>query len=721
MSVGAIELEIIRHRLETINADAGETLVRVSGSQIASEAGDYNTALMTADGAVVACSKSVVVQSTSLNLIVTDILEHYRDNPGIHPGDQFLTNDPYIGALHQPDVTIVAPIFVDGRMIGWSGCTVHEADVGGPVGGGFNHAARSIFDEPLPIAPIKLVEGGQVRADIERDILARSRTPELNALDLLGQVAANQAAAARVGELAEQYGAAHVETAMCQLIESTEAAFRRRLASLPDGRWRDVAFLQHERREGDDYVPNAIYAVRLTLTKAGERLILDFSESDGEAPGAINSAYPALANFVMAALLVHLCYGMPWVPGAIWRAIELKSKPGTIVHAAWPAGVAMSTGTSAQAIRNVTTACIARLLDASEETACHAMASSQSTGAGGMSISGFDADDRPFHTLFLDELTGGGGASSESDGADIAGTSTSPGALPSNVETNEAAFPVLYLTRRELTDSAGPGRRRGGAGLIWSYRPHGTHQPISLSSMTQGLQHPATLGLVGGGPATASGIAVGTGDVTDWAEIERAAADGVVPLPERGMKVRSGQTMIASSQGGGGLGDPIERDPAEVLADVQKGLVSVGGARRDYAVVIADSMVDMTATAALRKACRRDRLGGREPRLRDRVRAGRRISTHLDVDGGNIVCAGCGEVICGESEPILAALTCVEAPAGERFSLTSRYPGSERFRVRHFHCPGCGTQIDVQVAVAGDPVLETTATLSAEEREYADV
>lgn len=715
MSVSAIDLEIIRHRLETINADAGETLVRVSGSQIASEAGDYNTALMTAEGAVVACSKSVVVQSTSLDLIVSDILARYRDNPGINEGDQFLTNDPYIGALHQPDVTIVAPIFVKGRLIAWSGCTVHEADVGGPVGGGFNQAARSIFDEPLPIAPIKLVEGGRVRADIERDILARSRTPELNALDLLGQVAANQAAAARVGELAAHYGADTVEQAMAQLVESTEAAFRRRLATLPDGCWRDIAYLQHERREGDDYVPNAIYAVRLTMTKRGERLVLDFSESDAQAPGAVNSAYPALANFTMAALLVHLCYGMPWVPGAIWRAIELRSKPGTIIHAEWPAGVAMSTGTSAQAIRNVTTACIARMLDASEEGARFAMASSQSTGAGGMSISGFDADERPFHTLFLDELTGGSGASGGSDGADVAGTATSPGALPSNVETNEATFPVLYLARRELVDGAGPGRQRGGAGTIWSYRPHGTAHPIALSSMTQGLQHPATLGILGGEPGAASGIAVADGEITDWAAVEAASGNSPLPLPGKGMKVRPGQTMIASSQGGGGLGDPIERDPALVLTDVENGLVSEEGARRDYAVVVKDNAIDEEATEALRRSRRRERLGGREPLARDRVRAGRRLSTHLDAENGQVVCAACGQAICAEGAPILAALPCIEAPAGERFTLTSRYPGSQRFRIRHFHCPGCGTQIDVQVAVAGEPVLETTAALVEEE------
>ncbi len=709
MSVGAIELEIIRHRLETINADAGETLVRVSGSQIASEAGDYNTALMTADGSVVACSKSVVVQSTSLNLVVADILAHYADNPGINEGDQFLTNDPYVGALHQPDVTLVAPIFADGKLIAWSGCTVHEADVGGPVGGGFNQAARSIFDEPLPIAPIKLVEGGRVRADIERDILARSRTPELNALDMLGQIAANNAAATRLLELVERYGADCLSGAMAQLLDGTEAAFRRRLAALPDGRWRDIAFLQHEKREGDDYVPNAIYAVRLTMTKRGDRLELDFSDSDDQAPGAVNSAYPALANFVMAALLVHLCQGMPWVPGAIWRAIDLKSRPGTIIHAEWPAGVAMSTGTSAQAIRNVTTGCIARLLDGSEELAPLAMASSQSTGAGGMSISGLDAQGRPFHTLFLDELTGGSGAAGSRDGADVAGTATSPGAMPSNVETNEAAFPVLYLVRGELADSAGPGRHRGGSGAIWSYRPHGTASAIALNSMAQGLQHPSTLGILGGEPGSASGIAVAESAGAGWDHLVDGR-NAPLPLPDVNLAVSARHVMIASSQGGGGLGDPIERDPAAVLDDVEEGLVTVAGALRDYGVVIADGALDEAATRQVRIDRRRERLGA-EPLPRDRKRAGQRLSSHFDVADGEIVCAGCGTGICASGGPILASLRSREADVGDRFPLTSLYPGSERFRIRYFYCPGCGTQVDVQVGLAGAPPLETTEAL----------
>ena len=717
MTIGPIELEIIRHRLEAINADAGETLVRVSGSQIASEASDFNTAIMTADGTVISCSKFILVQSTSLNLIVRDILDRYGDNPGIGPGDQFLTNDPYLGTLHQPDVTLVAPIFSGDRLIAWAGSTVHEPDVGGPVSGGFNYAARSIFDEAIPIPPVRIVEAGTIRRDIERDYLARTRTPELNALDLLGQIAANRASERQLLELCTAYGSDGLVQAMDRLLASTEAAFRRRLTELPDGVWRENSFIQHERQSGADYLPNQVYTVRLAMAKTGDRLSFDFSASDDQAPGAVNSTYPTLANFTMAAVLVHICQGLPWMPGAIWRTIDIVSRKASIVDAAWPAGVAMSTGTSAQAIRNCVSGCLARLLDGSVAHAHMAMASSQSSGAGGMSISGHRRDGSPFTTLFLDELSGGGGATVTADGSDISGTATSPGATPSNLETNEAYYPVLYLMRRELADSGGPGKRRGGVGAMHAYRPHQTERSIALLSMAQGLQHPATMGAAGGEPGLPSGFAITGGDVPvaaakGWPELIDVTD---FRLPDAATRLSPGQILVTSSQGGGGFGDPLERDPADVATDVLDGLVSVGNALRDFGVVLSldgdKAEIDHAATEAERQARRKARLGGREPRESCAPLSGRRLSSQFSavaVPGGEqVVCAACGHCICAAGAGIYASLAIHEAAAGERSGITDRYPGSERFRIRHFYCPGCARQVDVQVALSGDPVLES--------------
>ena len=135
-AVSPVLLEIIRHRLNNINDDAASTLKRVSGSQIAVEASDLNTVIMAADGRVVACGRYVLIQVASMHLVVSFLLEHYADNPGIAPGDQFITNDPYVGTLHQPDVVLAAPIFVDGTLVAWCASVVHQSDVGGPTPGG---------------------------------------------------------------------------------------------------------------------------------------------------------------------------------------------------------------------------------------------------------------------------------------------------------------------------------------------------------------------------------------------------------------------------------------------------------------------------------------------------------------------------------------------------------------------------------------------------------
>ena len=416
MTVDPVTLEIIRHRLDAINDDAAATLTQVSGSQIAVEANDMNTVIMTADGTVVSCGKYVLVLVVSMQLVVSDLLEHYVDNPGIHPGDQFLTNDPYIGTVHQPDVVVVAPVFVGDRLVAWTGSCVHHSDVGGPVPGGINFEARSIFEEAVPMKPVKLVERGSMRRDIEREFVSRSRRPELESLDLLGQVAANRAATQRLGALVDRYGAGVVVDAMEQLLDVTEAQFRSLLTALPDGRWRHLVHLEHGRLgEGD------VYVVRLTVTKRGDRLVLDFSDSDGQAPGAINASRAALWNFALAAVLIHLCPEIPWTAGGVRRAVEIRSRPGTVVHAEWPAGVAMSTAAAGQAIRACVNACVARLLDASDDGERLLMAGCQFAGGGGGVISGRTRDGSAFGTITLDELSGGGGARSFADGADTSG------------------------------------------------------------------------------------------------------------------------------------------------------------------------------------------------------------------------------------------------------------------------------------------------------------
>jgi N-methylhydantoinase B len=671
-----------------------------------------------ADGTVVACGLYVLCQMASLDLVVTDILREYTDNPGFGPGDQFITNDPYVGTLHQPDVVVVAPVFAGGSLVAWCGSTVHQYDVGGPAAGGLTLDAGSIFDEPTPLPPVRLVEGDRVRRDIERDFLRRSRTPRLNELDVRGQVAANRTAATAIVALCAKYGADAVLEVMNRLVDATEAQLRRRLADLPDGRWRHASYLERGEPGPDG---RDRYAVRLEVTKRGDSLELDFTESSPQAPGAINASYPAMLNFTMAAVLIYLCPGLPWVPGAIRRVIRVRSTEGSIAHARWPAGVAMSVSAACQAIRVVVNLCLARMMDASDELAGHAMASCASAGAGGAVFAGLREDGEQFAAMTLDEVTGGGGATGAHDGVGTSGVSTSPGAAVANVEVNESYLPLRYVLRAELPDSGGPGMFRGGVGGVILVEPHGARGPVGLTSFGQGLQHPNAAGLSGGEPGGQSVFAVLAAD-----RARALASDGQhrlddplpLPLPARGTAMSAEQVCLSVSQGGGGFGDPIGRDPSLVAADVAEGAVSERRARLDYGVQLAvGGAVDEAATATVRHEMRVRRLRGGTP-LPARERppdAARRFSHALDLvadaDGESVCCRRCGTVLAPVGKDYYAALLLEETPAAHVAPWGAAYPGSDRFVIRHLYCPGCAQQVDVQVAARDDELLRAAEPL----------
>jgi N-methylhydantoinase B len=711
VNVDPITREIIRHRLDSINEEAAITLRQVSGSPVAVEANDLNTAITTADGTVVACGYYVLCQLASMDLVASDILREYHDSPGISEGDQFMTNDPYVGTLHQPDVVVVAPIFYQGRLLAWCGSSVHQFDVGGPSAGGMTFDAASIFDEPTPLPPIKLVAGGVVQRDVERDFLRRSRTPELNELDLRGQTAANRVTAAAVQGLCAKYGPDTVVAVMDGLVDAAETRLRERLAGLPNGRWRHVSYLERGAAEPDD---SDVYAVRLTMTKRGERLELDFSESSEQATGAINAAYPALVNFSVAALLIHLCGDLPWVPGAILRVCTITSREGTVAHARWPAGIAMSTASSCQAIRIAVNACVARMTEADEALAEHTMASCCSSGGGGGVFAGRRADGGGFAAMTLDELTGGGGATGRRDGVSTSGTTTSPGAACADVEVNESYLPLRYLRRVQLPDSGGPGRFRGGLGGLNVIAPHGTDDPVAVLSFAQGLQHPAAIGLAGGEPGRQSVYAI--------AGVETALSllDGVdlgeLPLPTHDSAVLAGQAHVAVSQGGGGYGDPLERDPEAVAEDVRLGLVSARRAEPDYGVVLTATedgghRADVAATRDLREQLLRGRLGGRQPVARVGSRARRFSDAFAVADDGGVECRRCGTVLAGPGQDPYASLLDEVVAVRDVAPWSVAYPGGERFALHRLHCPGCAVRVEAQIRLRGEPALRAAEPL----------
>jgi N-methylhydantoinase B len=700
--VDAATFEVLRHRLWAINDEAAVTIGRVSGSPIATEGNDFNSGLMTADGETVVAGIYVLVHAAALGRIVRDVLDHYRDNPGIRPGDMFLTNDTYVGAPHQADVIVVAPIFDGDRLVAWTGSCVHQADVGGPVPGSITVGARNIYEEALPIAPVKIVEGGVLRADIEREYLHRSRTPELNRLDLLGQIAANRVQSDRILELCRKYGTGTLLATFDRLIDGTERRVRERLRGLPDGTWRHVGFCEH------DGVDDRVYAVRLTMTKRHDRLVLDFTDSSDQAPALINVAEPTLSGYSMAAVMTVLGYGLPWVPAAFWRVIEIRSRPGSVVHCTMPAGMSMGVTSAGQEVRTAVNVCIDRLLDASDDPAHHAQILASCTSSSATStISGRHADGRPFGTMLLDGVTGGMGARTWADGPDTGGFLSSPAGACVNVEVSELNYPMRYVWRRERPDSGGPGRRRGGVGADNCYVPHEAEGRFGTTVFAHGTEPPTAAGVSGGEPGMQNAFAIVRGGAPGadpsrtidefGGHVARTAAKEVTDLgPD--------DAFVSWCAGGGGIGDPLDRPYDEVVRDVDEGLVSAEGARRDYGVVAGDH----AATERLRSAVRRERLAGREPLAPSSdAPTGRRISTALEVRGDVLHCRRCGTALGDASVNAKEHLVTRASSVGERWPFVDGAAGAARFVLRRFFCPGCAVQADVEVNLAGAPFVHS--------------
>ena len=171
-------------------------------------------------------------------------LENRSENPGISPGDIFLSNDPWIGATHQSDVGVAAPVFVDGRLFCWVANTLHQWDLGGTAPGGFNPMAPDVFWESPLIPPVKVVEGGEIRRDIEQYYTRTSRLPKLVALDLRAEITGCKMSVSRIQGLVERYGAGTVKATMRKLQDDSESAFVKRLATIPDGTWSEEGWME---------------------------------------------------------------------------------------------------------------------------------------------------------------------------------------------------------------------------------------------------------------------------------------------------------------------------------------------------------------------------------------------------------------------------------------------------------------------------------------------
>ena len=611
-ALDAVTFEILRSRLSAINDEAAMTMRLVSGSPVANEAYDMNVGLMDADGDCFAIGMYITIHALALSSTVKDIRQRF-DADDVGPGDVFMSNDPYVGACHQMDVAVVAPIFAGDRLVAWTGSTVHQIDLGGPVEGQVQLGATSIWSEQPLFPPIKIVEAGELRPDVERGYLRRTRLPHLVGLDLKAMIAGCNVGVARVQDLAERYGTDVVLAAIEGINVATAARFRARLRELPDGTWSHRGYIEYDE----------VYPVVVEMTKKGDSLTFDFTRSADQAGAVINCTRPACVGAVVAAVLPYLCYDMAWSPAGLQRAIEVRTREGTVVHAAWPAGTSKATTTGSFMATISAGVCLSKLLAASEGHLRQFM----STWMGGLYVEdmfGVDQRGEFFGAAILDAMAGGSGARAFADGLDAGGFLDSPSAIIANIEDIEYSYPVLYLSRRIQPDTGGAGKYRGGNTLAMTYIVHDVERLPTKILHAIGTYQPGSIGVAGGYPSNTNqfvikrgtnvrGLLAAGGVPDDLADVDGELEIFTEPIVKTSQGPDDVHRYVA--MGGGGYLDPLERDPEKVLADFVVGAVSPEHARAAYGVVIdtGGMCVDSAATDRRRREIREERRRSASP------------------------------------------------------------------------------------------------------------
>ncbi|HTR75232.1 MAG TPA: hydantoinase B/oxoprolinase family protein [Solirubrobacterales bacterium] len=606
-----ITFEVLSTKLWNINEEHADTIHRVSGSPVVVENYDFNTSITTETGEPFLFAPYVQYFGGAAEFTVKYTLENRTKSPGINPGDVFIINDCLIAGSHQMDVGIYAPVFVGDELFCWVYNACHARDVGGIEAGSFCFQAEDIFWDPPMLRAVKIADRDGIRADVEDTFLRFSRIPHLLALELRSQLAGVGRARMRIEELLQAYSPAIVKSTMHKLIDDTERAVSERLLSVPDGRWSDVVYCGGA-FPGD----RGVHKTVLSLEKRGDELFFDNHGTDPQI-AAFNCGFGQWRSAIGCSLTHTLAHDHKLCAAGVMRRSHFDAEIGTITTV--DRNGAFST-LHAQ-ILSIFQAekVIGKMLYPDPGQRQHLMATSVLSALSLIAHHGTDQWGGPFASVTLDHTAGGLGAFATRDGIDQGGTTFWPKSEIPDCETTEQYAPVLYLYRRSARN-CGHGKYRGGNGIAFALAGHGTDdQHYSALSVTSST--PTCSGVSGGHPGVLGLFySVEDSDVLD------RFADGEIPCsPEdirdlggraRALPAKTGGLRLLATDvseqilcGGGGYGDPLERDPHSVAVDLAAGEISARTASEIYGVVLdADGAPEPGATDALRAELRSQRI-----------------------------------------------------------------------------------------------------------------
>jgi N-methylhydantoinase B len=602
-NIDPITFEVLSHRLHEITREMGIALERTGGTVTTTQQHDYNASLYRPDGEIMAAGETYGQHVVCAGFAVRQILERFGAEE-IYPDDIFLLNDPYLAAIHNPDVYIISPIHYQNVLVGWSATFVHVSDVGAITPGGDSPEATEIFQEGIRIPGIKLVERGKLRRDVFDAITHMTRQPDAVKLDLKCEIAANNVAKARLQSMYRQYGPELMNSVSAEMIRYTESVLRKRLNEIPDGMWREALTIEAD----------GPCRLVLTLRKEADRLTFDFNGTDPQVKRGINLPFHGTFGFCFGAILYSLAYDLPKNQGVL-KPMHIVAPKGTLVNVQYPGPISMSTTSSGFGVGFLASSVLMQMLATSERWRKEIVAPSASHR--NCRHSGVNQYRR--YSAFINMAHGamdGNGARIDRDGVDSGGSYMS---CP-NVEWMEQQYPLLYLFRRHALDSTGAGKFRGGVGVESAHTlhdaPEGRIKGVAYG--VAGLENSGH-GLFGGHPGAPSVMRLMEktrvneliGKNQSPTDVTALGGEGKI-LPYCNFELKESDVLYMRVASGGGYGDPLERDPELVRRDVANMIVSAAAARDLYGVVLKDRerALDLEATRRLRALMRRKEIEG---------------------------------------------------------------------------------------------------------------
>ena len=544
-SADPITLAVVEHRLESIAQEMTEAMLRTAMSQILNSSRDFSTAILDGECQLVAQGEGIPVHISALPVAGAAVRDYFGDD--IHDGDLFILNDPYFGGSHLPDITIIRPVFHEGRLLFYGVNRAHHSDVGGGTHGGYNPGANEIFQEGLRIPPLRLYDRGVPRHDLLQMMAANVRQSENFLGDLNAQIGSVMLAARRIKDLLAEYGADRLMAVVSEILAATERQVRQFVSGWPDGVYYGESFVD------DDGFDSKLVPIRAKVTIDGDSMTIDLSDSSPQVEGFINSAYANTRSLAHAAIMYLAPMDVARNEGSM-RPVRIVAPRGLVVNANPPAPVCMSTNH-----------CAEEVVEAVFKALAPAIPAAVSAGFSRRlryAITGHDPrTGRQFIWHFF-LARGGGGASEGVDGWSNVGEINVAGGIRSpSIEVTEERFP-FFIERHELRpDSGGVGAWRGGLGAVCDLVYEG-EGPALLNTAGDGIVVPP-FGLFGADDG-----------LPHHYKIVTNGSERVLGSKEVGVVVNPGDHIVCLSSGGGGFGQPEDRDRAAATWDLKNGYVT---------------------------------------------------------------------------------------------------------------------------------------------------